>query len=246
MTTVVIEPQQTTVNLSPSDYKHCCEDRGLNPDWIKANCFSLDIPSASEFLHYQAKSPGILIKGSNGQSQFRPNKAWSSKQGQKAPKYRTPLGDQYDALLPSHPTDPNFWLDIPALKERCYQINGIPIIVLAEGGFKAIALCSYDIPSFSILGVEMGLTPSKDDPQGKRYVVSEIERFAKYGFGFMMGFDADSYTKTPVKQGLIKLARKIQQFDVPVYNFPRWDKSLGNGMDDYSHNQGLDAFRKNL
>ncbi len=42
MTTVVIEPQQTTVNLSPQDYKHCCEHRGLNPDWIKANCFSLD------------------------------------------------------------------------------------------------------------------------------------------------------------------------------------------------------------
>ncbi len=246
MKTVVIEAEQTTVNLSPQDYKHCCEHRGLNPDWIKANCFSLDIPSASEFLHYRAKSRGILIKGSNGQSQFRPNKAWSSKQGQKAPKYRTPLGDQYDALLPTHPTDPTFWLDIPALKERCYKINGIPIIVLAEGGFKAICLCSYGIPSMSILGVEMGLTPSKDDPQGKRYVVSEIERLAKYGFGFMMGFDADSYTKTPVKQGLIKLARKIQQFDVPVYNFPRWDKSLGNGVDDYIQNNGIDAFRKNL
>ncbi|MDJ0536927.1 MAG: DUF3854 domain-containing protein, partial [Xenococcaceae cyanobacterium MO_207.B15] len=166
--------------------------------------------------------------------------------GQKAPKYRTPLGDQYDALLPTHPTDPTFWLDIPALKERCYQINGIPIIVLAEGGFKAIALCSYDIPSFSILGVEMGLTPSKDDPQGKRYVVSEIERFAKYGFGFMMGFDADSYTKTPVKQGLIKLARKIQQFDVPVYNFPRWDECLGKGLDDYIQNNGIEAFHQNL
>ncbi len=246
MKTVVIEPEQTTVNLSPQDYKHCCSDRGLNPDWVKANCFSLDIPSASEFLHYQAKSRGILIKGSNGQSQFRPNKAWSNKQGQKAPKYRTPLGDQYDALLPSHPTDPTFWIDIPALKERCYKINGIPIIVLAEGGFKAIALCSYDIPSFSILGVEMGLTPSKDDPQGKRYVVGEIERLAKYGFGFMMGFDADSYTKTPVKQGLIKLARKIQQFDVPVYNFPRWDECLGKGLDDYIQQQGIEAFRKNL
>ena len=80
MKTVVAEPQQTTVNLSPSDYKHCCSDRGLNPDWVKANCFSLDITEASEFLHYQAKSRGILIKGSNGQSQFRPNKAWSSKQ----------------------------------------------------------------------------------------------------------------------------------------------------------------------
>ncbi|MDJ0535766.1 MAG: hypothetical protein QNJ70_25305, partial [Xenococcaceae cyanobacterium MO_207.B15] len=80
MKTILVTPENSTSSLSPQDYKHCCEHRGLNPDWVKANCFSLDIPSASEFLHYRAKSPGILIKGSNGQSQFRPNKAWSNKQ----------------------------------------------------------------------------------------------------------------------------------------------------------------------
>ncbi len=142
MTTLVLTPQEKTSSLSPSDYKDCCEKRGLNPDWVKANCFSLDIKEASEFLHYKAKSPGILIKGSNGQSQFRPNKPWSNKQGQKAPKYRTPFGDEYDALLPSHPTDPTFWLDIPALKERCYKINGIPIIVLAEEGLRLFAFAA--------------------------------------------------------------------------------------------------------
>jgi putative DNA primase/helicase len=94
--------------------------RVLNPDWVIANCRSIDISEALEFLGYTAKSPGILIEGANGQSQFKPNQPWASKQGQKAPKYRTPLGDEYDALLPKHPTDPNYWLDIKKLKERCY------------------------------------------------------------------------------------------------------------------------------
>ena len=47
--------------LSPSHHRHCCEERGLNSDWIKASCESADIKEASEYLHYKAKSPGILI-----------------------------------------------------------------------------------------------------------------------------------------------------------------------------------------
>ena len=46
----------------------------------------------------------------------------------------------------------------------------------------------------------MGLTPGKDDPQGKRYLVPDLERFAKHEFGFLFAFDADTYTKKPVLQ----------------------------------------------
>jgi putative DNA primase/helicase len=129
--------------------------RGLNPDWVMASCSSIDIPEASELLGYTAHSPGILIEGANGQSQFKPNQPWASQQGQKAPKYRTILGDEYDALLPKHPTDPNYWLDIKKLKEQCYQINGQPMLLITEGGFKAIATCSHALPTIALLGVEM-------------------------------------------------------------------------------------------
>ena len=92
----------------------------------------------------------------------------------------------------------------------------------------------------------MGLTPAKDDPQGKRYLVSELERFARYGFGFLLSFDADTYRKKPVKQALIKLARQLQKFKVPVYTLPEWSEEEGKGIDDYIQNQGIESFRKEL
>ncbi|NJO99042.1 MAG: DUF3854 domain-containing protein [Pleurocapsa sp. CRU_1_2] len=153
--------------------------RGLNPDWVIASCSSIDRREASELLGYTAKSSGILIKGANGQDQFKPDKPWTDKQGKKAPKYRTAAGDEYDALLPKHPTDPNYWLDIEKLKERCYQINGHPMLLITEGGFKAIAPCSHDLPTLALLGVEMGLTSSKNDPQGKRYLVRQLEHLPR-------------------------------------------------------------------
>ena len=233
-------------NLNQEHQQQCFETRGLNRDWVEASCESANIKEASEYLGYQAKSPGIIIEGANGQYQFRPDKPWSDKQGKKAPKYRTACRDEYDALLPAHPTDKFYWLNIEALKERCYQINDRPMLLLTEGGFKAIAACSHGIPTIAILGVEMGLTSSKDDPQGKRYLVTELEKFAKLGFGFIFAFDADTYTKKPVIQALIKLARQIQKFEVPVYNLPQWDESEGKGIDDYIQKNGIEEFRKQL
>ena len=125
--------------------------RSLNPDWVIASCSSIDIVEAIKLLKYTAKSSGILIEGANGQFQFKPDKPWAKKQGQKAPKYRTAAGDEYDALLPKHPIDPNYWLDIEKLKEQCYQINGHPMLLITEGGFKAIAACSYDLPTLALL-----------------------------------------------------------------------------------------------
>ena len=220
--------------------------RGLNPDWVKASCSSINNAEASKLLHYQAKSPGTLIEGANGQFQFKPDRPWADKQGKKAPKYRTAAGDEYDALLPKHPTDPNYWLDLDSLKQRCYQIDGHPLLVITEGGLKAIAPCSHDLPTLALLGVEMGLTSSKNDPQRRRYLVPELENFAKKGFGFILAFDCDTYTKKPVIQALIKLATQLEKFDVPVYILPKWNESEGKGIDDYIQNQGIEEFRKKL
>ncbi|MGL6340159.1 MAG: DUF3854 domain-containing protein, partial [Waterburya sp.] len=220
--------------------------RLLNPDWVKANCSSIDILEATRLLGCTAKSPGILIKGANGQYQFKPDQPWANKQGQKTPKYRAAAGDEYDALLPKHPTDPNYWLDIEQLKERCYKINGQPMLLITEGGFKAIAACFHDLPTLALLGVEMGLTPSKNDLQAKRYLVRCLEYFAKAGFGFILAFDCDIYTNKLVIQALIKLATQLEKFGVPVYTLPKWNESEGKGIDDYIQNQGIEEFRKKL
>ncbi len=133
-TTVV--PAECTVKLSAQHHQQCCgndvskKQRGLDPEWIEANCRTVNVAEASELLRYPARSGGIAIEGANGQFQLRPDKPWGNKPGQKAPKYRTARGDEYTALLPKHPTDKNYWLDIEALKERCYQINGHPMLVV--------------------------------------------------------------------------------------------------------------------
>ena len=244
--------QSVNKELNPQHHQNCCgndkskKERGLDPEWIQANCYSVDIKEATELLGYPARSEGIAIEGANGQFQLRPDKPWSNKPGQKAPKYRTAAGDEYTALLPKHPTDKNYWLDIEALKQRCYNINGHPMLVVTEGGFKAIALCSHGIPTIALLGVEMGLTPAKDDPQGKRYLVPELERFALSGFGFILAFDCDTYSKKPVKQALIKLARQLQKLQVPVYTLPEWSEEEGKGIDDFIQNKGIESFREEL
>ncbi|MGK7935457.1 MAG: DUF3854 domain-containing protein, partial [Xenococcaceae cyanobacterium] len=238
--------QTNSPHLLNQHIYECCIKRGLDRSWIEAGCSSLNIPEASQVLYYQAKSPGILITGANGQYQFRPDKPWADKQGKKAPKYRTASGDEYDALLPIHPTDPNYWNNLPQLKEHCYKINGHPLLLLTEGGFKAISACSHGIPTIALMGVEMGLTPSKNDPQGKRYLVPSLEDYAQAGFGFMLSFDADTYTKKPVLQALIKLANALKKFEIPIYTLPKWDESEGKGIDDYIQKQGIEEFRKQL
>ncbi|MGB5712159.1 MAG: DUF3854 domain-containing protein, partial [Waterburya sp.] len=221
--------KENSSHLLNKHIKECCIKRGLDRHWIEAGCSSLTIAEASQELHYTAKSPGILIEGANGQYQFKPDKPWADKQGKKAPKYRTAAGDEYDALLPNHPTDPYYWTDLAKLKERCYKINDHPLLLVTEGGFKAIAACSKGIPTIALMGVEMGLTSSKDDPQGKRYLVPALEYYARAGFGFIFGFDADTYTKKPVLQALIKLAEALKKFEVPLYNLPKWSESEGKG-----------------
>ena len=238
--------QKSVNRLNHQDFHHCCQKRDLNADWILANCSSITTQEATELLGYPAKSPGILIQGANGQYQFRPNKPWSSKQGKKAPKYRTAAGDEYDALLPQHPTDKFYWNNIAALKQQCYQIDGHPMLLVTEGGFKAISTCSHNLPTLALLGVEMGLTASKDDPQGKRYLVPELERFAKLGFGFILAFDCDTYANKSVIRALIKLATQLLKFEVPVYTLPKWDEKEGKGIDDYIQQNGIEEFRKNL
>ncbi|PSF30994.1 ATPase [Aphanothece hegewaldii CCALA 016] len=245
-------PESNPKRLSDKHYNHCCgsdthqKQRGLDPDWIAANCYSVDIKEATELLGYPARSGGIIISGSNGQYQFRPDKPWSDKQGKKAAKYRTAFKDEYDALLPAHPSDPYFWHDKDALKARCWLIDGHPYIIITEGGFKAICACFHGLPTAALLGVEMGLTSAKADPQGKRYLVAALERLAKAGFGFILAFDTDLTTNLDVRKALHKLGSQLTKFNVPVYVLPSWDEQLGKGIDDYISMNGIEEFRQQL
>ena len=247
--TVSTQTQQTSTNrLNDKHYLECVTKRGLDPAWIAANCRTVTIEEASEQLGYTAKSAGIWLEGHNFVGQLRPDKAWRSTETpkDKAPKYRNPLGE-YDASLPNHPHNPEYWEKLDELAKICYIIDGRPCLVITEGLFKAIAGCSNDIPTISIPGVEQGLTSSKNDPQSKRYLVETLEKFARAGFGFIIAFDADCATNKNVLWAQLKLAHQLKKFNVPVYSVTGlWNIEDGKGMDDYIQKWGADAFRKEV
>ena len=229
-------------DLTSQHYSECVEKRGLNTQWVDVNCRSATANVATQRLGYAAKSDGIWLEGCNHQSQYKPDKPWKSEGDKKAAKYRSPLGE-YDAMLPAHPTDSHYWNNIEALKQRAFSIDGHPCLLLTEGFFKAIAGCSNGIPTIALLGVEMGLTSSSSDLQGKRYLVPTLERYAQAGFGFIIGFDADCATNKAVIEALRKLAHQLKLFKVPVYNVTGlWTVAEGKGMDDYIHNHNGDRF----
>jgi putative DNA primase/helicase len=237
------EPQ---ASLTSKHYQECTEKRGLNPAWVEVNCRSLTAQEASQRLGYTAKSGGILLEGEGIQVQFRPDKPWKNEGEKKAAKYRSPLGD-YDAMLPIHPNDPAYWNDLEALKAKCYQIEGHPCLLITEGFFKALAACSSDIPTLALLGVEMGMTSSKADVQGKRYLVPSLERFAKNGFGFIIAFDADALSNPGVIWAQLKLGKQLLKFKVPVYSATGlWSIEQGKGMDDYLQAHGADKFKREI
>ena len=237
--------------LTGKHYEQCVIDRGLDPQWVTVNCRSMDIKEASDCLGYTAKSPGIWLEGVNVFGQYRPNKPWKADDNKKgkAPKYRTATDEKYDAMLPRNPHDPHYWDDLEALKKLCYQIDGHPCLLVTEGMFKAISGCSNGFPTVALAGVEQGLTPSKNDTQGKRYLVDTLERLCRAGFGFIIAFDADENLETnkSVIQAQRKLAHQLAKFKVPVYIITGlWTAEQGKGMDDYIQNNGADDFREKI
>jgi putative DNA primase/helicase len=242
-----VQQFESTAYLSPKHKSHI-ESRGLLNDWSFANCRTLSAAEASVYLGYAAKSGGILFLGNTIQIQFKPDKPWKSESSKKAPKYRSPLGE-YDAFLPQHPTDKNYW-EPENLKLVCYQINGHPCLLLTEGPFKGISGCANGIPTIALLGVSMGLTSKKGDIQGKRYLVETLEKYARAGFGFIFAFDADAATNPNVIWEQRKLGRQLLKFNVPVYSITgHWDmgsEGETKGMDDFIQKKGIEEFRRML
>ncbi|MEC4883745.1 MAG: DUF3854 domain-containing protein [Scytonema sp. PMC 1070.18] len=244
--------KQLTIPKSDRHYidsrhrKELFSKRGLNQQWCEVNCRSLTATQATELLGYKAHSDGIWLEGANFQGQFKPDKPWKSQDDKKSPKYRSPLGE-YDVMLPIHPENPHFWDDIEALKLKCYIIDGHPCLVTTEGFFKAIALCSHEVPTIALQGVEMGLTASAADPQGKRYLVPTLEKFARAGLGFIHAFDADAITNPNVIEAQRKLVHQLKKFNVPQYNVTGlWTKEEGKGIDDYIQMNGADKFKQEV
>jgi predicted P-loop ATPase len=239
--------------LNSKHYQHLIEVRKIPATWAIANCWSVTIEKASELLGYQAHSSCIALQGDGTQIQVRPDKPWKATEGEeskkKAPKYRSPLGD-YDAMLPTYPEDKLFWRNWEALKKQCIDINGKLYIVITEGFFKAIVGCAHGIATVALLGVEMGLTSSKDDPQGKRYLVKTLERLAKAGFNFIIAFDADCATNKYVLKAEKTLTFWLKKLKVDVLSVTgAWTAGANGetkGMDDFIKHEGIEAFRKIL
>jgi putative DNA primase/helicase len=237
-----------THNLNLRHYKECTVKRGLSPEWTAVNVRSMNTKEATERLGYKAKSEGMWLEGFNGFGQYRPDKPWKAENdiGKKAPKYRTATKEEYDAMLPKHPSNKQYWTDYVALRELAWKINGHPCLLITEGLFKAIMACFHDMPCVALAGVEQGLTSGKLDPQGKRYLVETLERLARANFGFIIIFDADSATNSNINIAQYKLAQQLEKFKVPVYISSGWDMELGKGMDDYIQNNGIEQFKREV
>lgn len=236
----------TEVRLNTKHLKELTDKRGLSGKWVEVNCRSVTAKEASEYLGYTAYSDGILLEGAGFQRQFKPDKPWG--EGNKKPKYRSCKEDDgYDLMMPRHPDIKDFWDDLEIVKSKCYQIEGIPCLPLTEGFFKAISLMSHDIPCLSVLGVEMGLTSGDKDPQRRRYLVPTLEKLARAGFGFIIGFDADCATKQAVNDAQRKLAHQLALFKVPVYSITGlWVEAEGKGIDDYIQSNGAEKFKSEV
>src|SRR4028119_2071428 len=242
-----VQQFESTAYLCPKHKSHI-ESRGLLNNWSFATCRTVSGGEASVYLGYPAKSGGILFVGAGTQFQFRPDKPWKSSGSKKAPKYRTPVGE-YDAFLPQHPTDKNYW-EPENLKQHCYRIDDHPYLLITEGAFKAIAGCSHDLPTIALMGITMGLTAKASDVQGQRYLVPTLEFYARAGFGFIIAFDADAATNPSVIWEQRKLGRQLLKFDVPVRSVTaQWEPGTEGetkGMDDFIQKKGIEEFRRML
>lgn len=63
-----------TLTLNTRHYSECIEKRGLDAQWVLANCRSATANVATQYLGYKALSDGIWLEGCNNQSQFKPDK----------------------------------------------------------------------------------------------------------------------------------------------------------------------------
>ncbi|MEG4627916.1 DUF3854 domain-containing protein, partial [Microcoleus sp. w1-18aA5] len=224
------------------------ESRGLLNDWTGATCRSISHSEAKVYVGNNAPSAGILFMGANGQIQFKPDKPRKNRKG-KPIKYESVLGSEFDALLPKHPTNKDYWTKENLLKV-CYWINDRPYVLATEGPFKAIAGCANNLPTVALLGVEMGLSGKVNDVEGKRHLVATLRMLAEWGFGLIIAFDADAATNLNVRAAERKLARQLAKFGVPVRSITgEWDAGPNGefkGMDDFIQRKGIEQFREIL
>ncbi|MEG4121871.1 hypothetical protein QUA43_30940, partial [Microcoleus sp. N9_B4] len=103
-----INPTLSTANSLTAQHQAHSESRGLLNDWTRATSRSITHSEAKVYVGNNAPSAGILFMGANGQIQFKPDTPRKNKKG-KPIKYESSLGSDFDALLPQHPTNKDYW-----------------------------------------------------------------------------------------------------------------------------------------
>lgn len=230
----------TCVNEFIKDFEELRVKRDMRSEWACSNVKRATAEQATKLLGYPAKSDGLWIEGYGGQGQFKPDEPWEIK-GSK-PKYLTPKGE-YSAIFPTHPQlGEEIWTNTEVLKECCVYFDGdsTAYIVITEGGFKAIAGCSFGIATIGLLGVWMGLTPSG---QRNRHLLPILQEYAQSGFGFIIAFDADCATNKKVVDAQTELAHALTLTGSPVrVATGLWTVEQGKGMDDFIKEHGAWKF----
>ena len=229
----VQEPDRKLVELS--------EKQKIPLEWITENCSYIDEQEATERLGYKAKSAGYCIKGVNSQGQYKPDRPWREGKERKAPRYRHPKSLNYDALVVKVPGKQDYWKNIKELKKKAFQKDGYPVLVIVESSLAAIALTADEITTIALLGVDRGLTSSKVDIEGRRYLVHVLKVFAKKGFGFITAFNSQSVATRAGKKAEAHLHHQLKVLEVPVYS-----AHFEGQIDEYLIEHGTEQFAENV
>ncbi len=241
--------------LTPEHYQKLVIERfqGKIPEeWVLHNCYSVDKFEASEFTKSSQLGGGVWLTGADGYPQLMPDYPKTDikeDDSTRKRKYESPSKRriaQYDATLPRHPGDINFWADLEQVKKFCIHVDGVPCLLVTEGLWKAIVALHSGMPCVSLPGVQQGLSGSENHTK-ERELTKTLQKFKDTNFGFIVGFDADAATKHPVKLAELTLAEALHSPSNPVYSISgTWESNDGEistkGIDDYILHFGANKF----
>ncbi|TAF07408.1 MAG: DUF3854 domain-containing protein [Nostocales cyanobacterium] len=209
---------------------------GLGIDTLEGLSIARGIPIDLLLDNVKRSGKGYILKGENDQTQYRPDKPFSDKDGKQI-KYVTPKGKPYDAMIPVY----------EGMFGIVSYVGKNDRLWIVEGFFKALSLIAKGIYAIAICGVNMGLTPKK---LGEPQLVPALRRENLKGVTKVgIIFDGDIFTNTNVLLAQRALAKKLiaAGYDVLIAS-GTWvkDRSVPvsdeeKGIDDYINYHKLDT-----
>lgn len=128
--------------------------------------------------------------------------------------------------------------------------SAAPVVIIAEGEFKALALASHGFTAIGLVGVYGWVATGPKDKKGKRIgpkrLHPDLEKLATPGRRFVVVFDSDSRTKREVRTARRDLARLLvgKGAETAIVELPDLEDGAKCGADDFIVAHGADELRE--